>query len=94
MHPVAGEAGMRVAVDEPRDGGEAASVDLDDVPRDPGQLAHAADGLDACAVTDDVGVFDHAHRAQGVAAERCGHCGGRHDLREVVHEQPTHVVLT
>ena len=53
LDPVAREAGVRVAVDEPGDRAAAAPVDLFDVVLEQRQVAHAPDGLDLPFATQD-----------------------------------------
>ena len=86
---VAGEAGVRVAVDEPRDGAEPAAVDLLDLAVEPRpQLAHRTDGGDSPVLAEDVRVLDDLDPAERVAAKRRLAAGGRRELCEVADEQP------
>ncbi len=67
---------MRVAVDEPRDRCEPATVDLLDVAVEPGQRVHLPDGLDAAVAREPEGARAphdgrgeaHLHRVRPVLA--------------------------
>src|SRR5439155_21539191 len=81
------EARVCVAVDEPGDRTETASVDLLDVAVETRQVTHPADGLDRLARTEDVRILEHVHLAERAPAQRRrGACGSR-DLLEVADEQ-------
>ena len=86
--PVAGEAGVRVAVDEPRDRAVPAAVELLDVAVERRQVTHAAHGCDPAVLAEHVRVLDHvdARRARGRAAARRPR--RRRELGEIADEQP------
>ena len=74
---------MCVAVDEPGDRTETASVDLLDVAVERRQVTHAADGLDRLARTEDVRIVEHVHLAERATAQRRGGAGRRRELLQV-----------
>ncbi len=84
---------MRVTVDEARNGTASASVDLDDVAVERGQIAHAPDGLDRLAVAEDVRVLDHVDLAQRWPAQRRVAARRRRHLDEVADEKSHAVSL-
>ena len=88
LDAIAAERRVRVAVDEPGDRAEAAAVELAYVAVERRQVAHAADGLDRVARTQDVCVLDDVDLAQRGSAKRRVAAGGRGDLREVANEHP------
>jgi hypothetical protein len=88
---VARETGMRMAVDEPRNGGQAAAVQLVDVPVEPAELVHAPDSSHAAVLAEHVCVHLRVERthlpgaAQGRFRPRRGH-----DLREIADQKLRH----
>ena len=89
LHPVAGKACVRVTVDEPRDGAEAAPVQLDDVSRRQVEVDHLARRHDAAVFAENEGVLEHAHVSKRRAAERRMRAGRGRELREVAHQETT-----
>src|SRR5581483_5700883 len=85
---VAGEAGVRVAVDEARDRDQAAAVELVDLAEAGREVAHAARRDDAPLLAQDVRALGHVDLAERAAAERCAAAGGSDELRQVPDEQP------
>jgi hypothetical protein len=88
LDPVAGEAGMRVAVDEAGDGGEPCPVELIDVvgeSREPPHLPHLDD---ARALAEHVCALEHVERGEVGAAERRARARGRRQLSEIADEEP------
>ena len=72
LDPVAAEAGVGVAVDQPGQRAAPPSVDLDEVALERLQVAHAADGRDRVAVDEHVRVLqqlDLSERAARAAAQ-------------------------
>ena len=90
LYPVAGEAGVRVAVDEAGDRRQAARVELFDLPVERFQVAHPADRGDAAVLAEDVRVLDHLDLVEGVAAARPAAAGRRGELGEVADEEAAH----
>ena len=90
VDPIAREAGVRVAVDQTRDRGQAAPVELLDLAVERPQITHRTDLRDAPVLAEDVGVLDDIHRSKRRPAERSTGSRGRHDLREVANEEPGH----
>ncbi len=86
LDAVAGEARVRVAVDESRDRGQPAPVDLLDVAGERSQLAHLADRDDASVLAEDVGALDHVEEPERLATKGRGAAGRRGDLREVADQ--------
>src|SRR5581483_9197215 len=76
-----------MAVDEPRNGAQAAAVDLDDVAADRRQIAHPPDRGDRLALAEDVGVLEDLDLAELSPAQRRTGPGRRRHLREVADEQ-------
>ena len=87
LDAVAGEARVRVAVDEARDRREPATVDLLDVVIEARQVAHRSRRRDATVLAQHVRVSDDVDLAQRVAAKRRGAPRRRRDLREVADEE-------
>ena len=87
LDAIAAESRVRVAVDEPRDRAEPPAVDLDDLARDGGQVAHAPHRLDRVAVAEHVRVLDDVDRAEIAPAQRRVRARRRRKLREVADEQ-------
>ena len=87
LDAVAEKARVRVAVDEPGDRAESASVELLDVAVERRQVAHAADRLDRAAGTEDVRVRQHVDLAERGSAQWGLGAGRRRELREVADEQ-------
>src|SRR5581483_4714111 len=88
VDPVAGEAGVRMAVDEPRDGGSTPAVELDDLVAERPEVSHPADGCDGVAVAEEVGILDDLDLGQRRASKRSPTTRGRDELRQVADEQP------
>ena len=91
--PIAREAGVRVAIDEPWDGREPAPVELLDVVARPvffeeRQLAHRSDRGDAAVLAQDEAVGDHVDVPQPRPTRRRAAHGWRRDLGEVVNQKP------
>ncbi len=90
LDPVAREARVRVAVDEARDRGEAAPVELLDVAAERAEVAHAPRRRDAPVLAEHVGVRRDLDLAQRRAPERRAASRRRRDLREVADEERAH----
>ena len=80
---------MCVAVDQPRNGAEAAGVHLLDVAVEAREVAHPADHLDASVAAEDERVLEHLDRGElaSPARDHAG-LGRRRQLGEVPNEQP------
>ena len=87
LHAVAGEARMRVAVDEPGHGAEAARVELLDLAVDSPQVAHAPDRLDSAVAAQDIRILEHLDVAESGAAERRTSPAWGRQLHEIADEQ-------
>ncbi len=87
LHPVAREAGVRVAVDEAGDRRETASVELLDVAFERPELPHLPDGAHAAVLAEDVAVLDHVDEPERLAAQWRGAAGRRRDLSEIADQQ-------
>ena len=87
LDTVAGEACVRVAVDEPRQGAEAAAVELLGVADAAVEVAHPPHRLDAPAAAEDIRILGHLDAAEVATAQRRALAGRRHHLREVPDEQ-------
>ena len=88
---VAPEARMRVAVDEPRQRGLPAPVDLDEIAVEPigsPELTHPANRGDPSPFAEDERVFDHVDRSECVPSERRGPARRTRNLREIANEHP------
>src|SRR5439155_677264 len=85
---VAGEAGVRVAVDEAGKGAKPTAVELFDVAVEGREVAHAADSGDPAVLTENVRLLEDIHLAERRAAKRSSGSGGRRELREVADQQP------
>src|SRR5262249_4941442 len=69
--PVAEEARVGVAVDEPRDRAETAAVELLHLAElEARELPHRSDRRDLALFAEDEGVLDHVHVPQRTAADR------------------------
>ena len=68
LDPVAGEARVRMAVDEPGNRREAPAVELDDVGAERPQVAHAPDRADPAVFAEHVCVVGHRDVPQRVTA--------------------------
>ena len=88
VRPVARERRVRVAVDEPGHDGDAPAVELLDLPLQPRQLAHRADGLDHVVVEQDERVLDELERPERRTTEWRGGAGRRRDLGDVADQDP------
>jgi hypothetical protein len=91
FHPRAGKDRVRVAVDQPRDGGAATPVQLIHVAVERIEVAHAPDRRDPFALAEDERVFDDVdgpHRLPP-AERRLRPCRGD-GLREVADQQLRH----
>ena len=88
---IAGEARVRVAVDQAGHGAEPARVELVDLAVQRRQILHPADGLDDAVPAQDVRGFENVDLAEGRAAKRRIVSGGCRELAEVANEQPRHV---
>ena len=84
---IAGEGGVRVAVDEAGHGRAPPSVQLLDVPVEGRQRPHRSERLDAIAVDQDVGVLHDFELSERSAAQGGGPSRGRRDLGEVADQQ-------
>src|SRR2546426_2728492 len=87
LDTVAGEARVRVAVDEPGNGAQSAAVELHDVAGQGRKVAHETDGLDLPALAEHEGVFEHVHLAQRLPAQRRTAARRRDQLREVANQE-------
>ncbi len=76
LDAVAAERRVRVAVDEARDGAQAAAVELFDVTIERGQVRHRAHSLDRLAVAEHVRPLDELPLAQAGSTQRCGTASG------------------
>ena len=94
VRAIAGERGVRVAVDEPGDCREPSAVDLFDVTIERWQVAHAADLLEQAVTHQDVRVLDDVDPAERFTAERCAVPRRRRELGEVSNEEPAHGSIT
>ena len=93
LDPVAAEAGVGVAVDQPGQRAAAPSVDLDEVALEWLQVAHAADGRDRVAVDEHVRLLQQLDLSERASAQwRCP-AGRADELREIADEQPRHAAL-
>ena len=90
VDPVAGEARMRVAVDEAGDDAAAPRVEFDDVAVERPEITHPSDGDDLPVLAENERVPDDVDAAEGGAPERRAHPGRRCDLRDVADEEPRH----
>ena len=90
VHSISREAGMRMTVDEPWDGGKAAAVDLLDLAVERPEVAHATGRLDPAVVAEDVRVLHHFDVTEGAPAQR--RCGSRvgDQLRQIPDEEAGH----
>src|SRR5947207_5281612 len=68
-HAVAQEAGVRVAVDEPRNCAAATAVELDDVGGKRREVTHAADRGDAPVRAENVRALEHVDGCQLMPSE-------------------------
>jgi hypothetical protein len=89
---VAGEARVRVAVDEPGERAQATPVELLDLARKRTELGHPPHSDDAAVLAEDICVLDDFDPPEIGAAQRPVGAGERHDLSEVAHEQPRRTV--
>jgi hypothetical protein len=89
LDAVAGERGMRVAVDEARNGTQTAPVELLDLAVER-ELAHQPDGRDPALVTEHVRVLEHVQLAELATAQRRTPPSGRDDLGQIADEQARH----
>ena len=89
LDAVAGEAHVRVAVDQARDRAPPAPVELLDFAARIHELAHASYRLDAAVEAEDIGVLDHVHVAERRTAQRRSvRYLRRGDLGEVADQEP------
>ena len=88
VDPVAGEAGMRVAVDEAGQRAQAAAVELLDVAVEWLEIAHRADRRHEATLGQEVRVFDDLDFPERATAQRRLPPGRGHELREVSNEEP------
>ena len=87
LDAVAEKARVRVAIHQPRECAQSASVELLDLAGERRQVAHAADRLDRTAGAENVRVLQHVDLAErGSAQWRLG-AGRRRQLSEVADEQ-------
>ena len=88
---VAGEAGVRVTVDQPRYGAETAAVNLLELPvgfpKAHTKLAHRTEGGDSPVLAEDVRVAHDLDIRERVTPKRRFAAGRRRELCEVAHEQ-------
>jgi hypothetical protein len=84
---ISGEAGVRVAVDETRNGGKSTTVHLDYVVTEGGEPPHRADLRDPTGLAEDVRVGGELERAQRSTSERCRPAGRCRHLREVANQE-------
>ena len=84
---VSGEARVGVAIDQPGDRAEAASVELLDLTLDRTEVAHAADRLDGVTRAEEITVLDHLDVGEGRAAQRRRRAGWGRELFEIADEQ-------
>src|SRR5205085_3356080 len=84
---VAGEARVRVTVDEARDRAETTPVDLDRVAFDAIELAHPSGSRDDAVVAQQERVLDYVDAPEVRATKRRTAAGWRHELCEVADEQ-------
>src|SRR5438094_6054512 len=88
---VAGKAGVRVAVDQPREGAQTTTVELLELPvgfpKARIKLAHRAAGSDSSVLAEDVRVAHDLDGPERFAAKRGPTVGGRRELCEVADEQ-------
>src|SRR5204863_7849199 len=69
VHPIAGEAGVGVAVDKTGDSAAPAAVDLHHLLELRRKVAHRSDALGAAVPREEVCVLDHVDIAERPAAE-------------------------
>ena len=94
VRAVAGERGMGVTVDEPRNRREPAAVQLLDIAGERRQVAHRADLLDDPALDQDIRVLEDLDRAECRPAKRRSGARRRRQLGQVANEQAAHESLT
>ncbi len=87
LDAVAGEARVRVAVDEPGDGGEPVPVELLDLDAERRETPHLADLDDARPRAEHVRALEHVDEAELGAAQRGSGTRGGRDLGEVADEE-------
>ena len=87
LDAVAREARVRVAVDEAGDRTVPASVELDDVAVERGQILHSTDGRDQAVLAEHVGVVEPVDVRERASAQRRIMAGGRDELLEVADQQ-------
>src|SRR5262249_40604062 len=78
VDPVAGEAGVGVAVDEARDRAQSATVELHRRVLDAPEVAHASGADDHAFLAEEVRVLDHVDAPEVCATQR-GALAGRAD---------------
>ena len=88
LHTVAGEAGVRVAVDKAGDRALPASVDLEQVAVQRWQVTHPPHGCDPPVLAEDVCLIDDLDAAELGATQRRARSRRRGQLGEIADEQP------
>ncbi len=83
---------MRVTVDETRNSGQAAAVELFDVAGERGEISHRADLHDPPRLAEDVRGLEDVDRAQVRAPKRRLPPRGRRHLGEIADQQPPRAV--
>ena len=78
---------MGMAVDEPRDRDQAASVELVEVAEPGGEISHRAGRGDPAVLAEDVGIGNDVQLPELTPAERRSRTGRADELREVADEE-------
>ena len=84
---IAREARVRVAVDEPRNRTQPATVDLLDFPAQRREVAHCPNGGDTALLAEDVRALDDVDGTEVGSPERRWPRSRRRNLREVADEE-------
>ncbi len=87
LDAVSGEAGVRMAIHESRNGTESAAVELLESTVERRELIHRADPGDAPFLAEHERVLDHVDLAERTAAERSGDPRGARNLGEVTDQE-------
>jgi len=91
LDPVAGKAGVRVAIDEPRYSAETTAVQLLELavclPGGRTKLTQRAECRDSPLLAEDVRVLDHPHVRERGTTKRCLSPQRCHELGEITDEQ-------
>src|SRR5215213_6277906 len=85
VHPVSGEARVRMAIDEPRDRAETAGVELRDVLAELRHIGHRPDLDDPPLLAENVRVSGDAHLPESWPAQGSFASPRRDGLRQVTN---------